>query len=99
MNEGVFFVEQSHPIGIVIHVHAASPEVVEATGRPTPSGHSTPSGQLAENQRMARSKLPVVRSRPEAIRSKVEPALNTIVETRARDRLRAAPYASEIEMS
>lgn len=85
MNEGVFLVEQSHPISIVIHVHAASPEVVEATGRPTPSGHSTPSGQLAENQRMAFSKLVVVTSPPAAILANVFPSPNTLVEIPASD--------------
>lgn len=55
--------------------HAAS-----AVGRGTSSGHAAPSGQLSENQRMARSKLPVVRSPPDAMRAKVFPSPKMRVE-------------------
>lgn len=74
--------------------HAAS-----ALGRLMCLGHSAPSGQFSENHRIARSKLPVARSRPEAIRSSVSPALNTIVETRDRDSERAEQYTSATVMS
>ena len=58
-----------------IDIHAAS-----AVGRGTSSGQAAPSGQLSENQRMARSKLPVVRSPPASIRANVFPSPNTRVE-------------------
>lgn len=72
-------------------VHAASPT---GRGRSMCFGHLVPAGQLLENQSMARSKFAVARSRPEAMRSSVMPALKTIVETRERERPRAAQYAS-----
>lgn len=60
-------------------VHAASGEAVIA-GLATPAGHSAPSGQFSENQRMARSKLPVVRSPPDEMRAKVLPSPKMRVE-------------------
>ena len=68
-------------------------------GRSMASGQSAPSGQFSENQRMARSKFPVVRSRPDAIRSSANPALKTMVETRERDKLRAVQYVSATVIS
>ncbi len=68
--------------------HAASDG--DGAGRSTLSGHTALSGQLSENQRIARSKFPVVRSFPATILSSAPPALKTMVETRARERPRAA---------
>lgn len=68
--------------------HAASSEGSgDASGRGTSVGHSAPSGQFAENQAMARSKVRIPMSRPSATPSNRFPSLKTIVETR--DRLRA----------
>jgi hypothetical protein len=69
--------------------HAASGEAGDVRGRSMFFGHLASSGQFWENQRIARSKLPVARSRPEAMRSSVMPALKTMVETRERESCRA----------
>jgi len=77
--------EVSLPIGAISH--AAS---LESGGRSIASGHTAPTGQLSENQRMAFSQFPVFKSRPDAMRSSAAPALKTIVETRERERCRAS---------
>lgn len=64
---------------------AASGAAAEAGGRAICSGHAAPSGQLSENHRMARSKLPVVRSPPDAMRPKVFPSPKMRVEIPASD--------------
>ena len=74
-------------------------QAASAWGRGTSSGHSAPSGQLSENQRIARSQLPVFKSRPEATRSRAAPALKTMVETLDRERPRWAAYASATAIS
>lgn len=67
--------------------HAASSALA---GRGIPAGQSTQSGQLLENQSIAFSNVPVVRSlSPSAIRSSVDPLFNTIVERRWRPMPRA----------
>lgn len=66
--------------------HAASSEGSgDAGGRGTSAGHSAPSGQFAENQAIARSKVPVVMSPPASSRRRALPSLRTIVETRDSD--------------
>lgn len=60
--------------------HAAS-----ALGRGTSAGQTAPSGQFSENHCIARSKLPVFKSRPAAMRSRAIPELKTIVEILARE--------------
>lgn len=69
---------------------AGAHQAASSFGRLTPAGHFAPLGQLRENQRIARSKFPVVRSRPAAMRSRAAPALKTMVLTRARDSPRCA---------
>ena len=53
-------------------------------GLSMPSGHSTAAGQFSENQRIARSNVPVAKSPPSAMSSIFAPRLNTIVERRFR---------------
>ena len=53
-------------------------------GLSIPSGHSAASGQFSENQRIARSKVPVARSPPSAMSSIFAPRLKTSVESRFR---------------
>jgi hypothetical protein len=76
--------------GVRLRPHQAASKF----GRSMACGQSVPCGQLALNQRIERSNVPVVMSRPEAIRSRAPPALKTMVETRAREMPRAAAYAS-----
>lgn len=59
-----------------------------------PSGHATCSGQFFENHNIAASNLPVCRSAPPATKSSFLPSLKTMVETRDRERVRAAQNAS-----
>ncbi len=69
------------------------------TGRGTSTGQPAPSGQLSENQSIARSKVAVVTSlRPDAIPSSVDPRLRTIVDTRCRPMPFALPNSSETKM-
>lgn len=73
---------------------AASSLEVGTCGRSMPSGHASPSGQLAENQVMALSNVRVVTSFPPATRVSVLPSLNSSVESLARDSPRDAQNAS-----